>query len=233
MNRLVVDVRPAQSRRIDWDRAREAGLEAVWLKATEGVGWPSPSHPIHEAIVVEARRIEDAGLPLGLYHYARPDLIAPHPVATADEVVRRASREAAWALETHARVRSAGCTLALRLALDLEEGLPSTSRGKPRTRSDAELSRFAMLFERMVVHATGRPMLYANGRYLRALADAARQTDLWLLKRMPLWYAGDRPNPPPGWGPVALWQTPERRVPWYSKRIDVNYCADLAPLERP
>ena len=60
-----VDVSRWQGRSIDWAKVRKAGNEYVFLKASEGVGYESPTFSQHWA---EARQ---AGLYVGAYHFAR------------------------------------------------------------------------------------------------------------------------------------------------------------------
>jgi lysozyme len=50
-----------------WPSVRAAGIRFVYVKATEGVGWVSPT------LEEQFRGAADAGLVTGLYHYARPD----------------------------------------------------------------------------------------------------------------------------------------------------------------
>src|SRR5437763_16664101 len=55
----------------DWGAVRGAGYAFAYIKATEGVGYVSPTL---DAQLAGAR---NAGLVTGLYHYARPDTNSP------------------------------------------------------------------------------------------------------------------------------------------------------------
>lgn len=55
----------------DWPAVRDAGYRFAYIKATEGVGYISPTL---DSQLAGARR---AGMVTGLYHFARPDTNAP------------------------------------------------------------------------------------------------------------------------------------------------------------
>ncbi|GGM48333.1 hypothetical protein GCM10012275_19180 [Longimycelium tulufanense] len=51
----------------DWGAVRGGGIEFAYIKASEGVGWVSPT------LDTQFRAARAAGLVTGLYHFARPD----------------------------------------------------------------------------------------------------------------------------------------------------------------
>src|SRR4051812_27513860 len=72
---LVVDL-SSNNRAPNWRVLKQSGIDAVWLKATEGVTWNDPDfHAWRKAANRE-------GLRVGAYHFARPDL---HPYGPTKE----------------------------------------------------------------------------------------------------------------------------------------------------
>lgn len=66
---LVADV-SSNNRVPNWALLKKSGISAVWLKATEGQNYRDPSFQIWR------KAANKAGLKVGAYHFARPDL---HP----------------------------------------------------------------------------------------------------------------------------------------------------------
>ena len=66
---LVADV-SSNNRQPYWGLLKKSGVEAVWLKATEGQNYRDPDFQVWRAAA------NKAGLKVGAYHFARPDL---HP----------------------------------------------------------------------------------------------------------------------------------------------------------
>lgn len=71
---MVVDVSSSNGR-VDWRRVRAAGIGACYLKASEGVTFDDRLY------LGNRDRATAAGLNVGAYHYARPDL---HPSSLAE-----------------------------------------------------------------------------------------------------------------------------------------------------
>jgi lysozyme len=88
---------------VDWNQVRGAGINAAYIKLSEGVTFDDPESIRH------ARAARDAGVPFGFYHFARPD--NNEPEAEAAHVFRRLD----------------GLEPDLRLALDMEQGNPRAS----------------------------------------------------------------------------------------------------------
>ena len=59
---------------VDWVKCRTNGIAFAYTKATEGTGY------IDDTLVSHINGAKAQGIPIGLYHYARPDL---HPNITA------------------------------------------------------------------------------------------------------------------------------------------------------
>jgi GH25 family lysozyme M1 (1,4-beta-N-acetylmuramidase) len=70
---LGTDVSGYQPAIIDWTTVKNAGVRFGWSKATEGTGYVNPN------FVSQINGATAAGIYMGLYHYARPDL---HPNIT-------------------------------------------------------------------------------------------------------------------------------------------------------
>lgn len=67
MRVLIIDLSSNQGS-VDFARLRRAGVQGAWLKVTEGRTWDDPDWE------ERARAARKAGLRVGGYHYARPDL---------------------------------------------------------------------------------------------------------------------------------------------------------------
>lgn len=65
---LIVDLSNNNDLSVDWPRVRAAGIDAAWLKVTEGRTFRDPAYVRYR----DGARA--AGLRVGGYHYARPDL---------------------------------------------------------------------------------------------------------------------------------------------------------------
>lgn len=74
---LVVDL-SSNNRAPDWARLKRAGVSAAWLKASEGLTW---NDPVFQSARKAANR---AGVRVGAYHFARPDL---HPYGGSSEAI--------------------------------------------------------------------------------------------------------------------------------------------------
>ena len=72
---LVVDL-SSNNRAPNWHLLKQSGVDAVWLKASEGLTWNDPDFQSWRR---EANR---AGLRVGAYHFARPDM---HPFESEAE----------------------------------------------------------------------------------------------------------------------------------------------------
>lgn len=68
---LGVDVSNYQGPSINWSSVKGAGITFAWAKATEGTYYIDPDFTINES------HAKSAGVVIGAYHFARPDLTSP------------------------------------------------------------------------------------------------------------------------------------------------------------
>jgi lysozyme len=182
---------------ISWRAVKRAGIAFAFVKATEGVGFVDSSFEQHRSA---ARR---AGVPVGAYHFARPDthVSAQDPVAEADHFLDVAEPAEGDLLPV----------------LDFETpGLSST-----------QLARWAKRFLRRVEERIGEPpILYTYTSFWRDRVGDSRA-----FARYPLWLANYGPNdgrphdvsPVGGWASIAIHQyTSEGRIPGFEGKLDLN-----------
>lgn len=193
-------------RSISWGAMKRAGISFAFVKATEGVGFVDSSFERH---LTQARR---AGIPVGAYHFARPDtsVSAQDPVAEADHFLDLAEPREGDLLPV----------------LDLETpGL-----------SAAQMARWARVWLERVASRIGEsPILYTYPSFWRD-----RVADSRAFTRYPLWLASygrndGRPHdvsPVGGWKTVAVHQyTSEGTVVGYEGRLDLNRLMEGWKLE--
>ncbi len=195
-----VDTSHHQGGRIDVPRAQAAGLRFWYLKATEGDSWTDPTY---KRRMKEARK---AGIPVGSYHFARPDL-------------GDAAREALHFLK-HAQIR-AGDMIPM---LDLEslEGLSpaqvTTWTGLWVATIEKELRKLGLV---------AKPIIYTRfdlGSAFGCMLWVARYSNPMLPPRIP------KP-----WKRAAIWQHSDgtfgaiKDVPGFG-RVDVNALHPDVPL---
>ena len=163
---------------IDWPRVAEAGYVFTFAKGTEGVGWTDVK--FHENM----NNGQDAGVMMGVYHFARPDL------------GNKAADEANHFLDVVGDYLKSGY---LRPVLDLEVG---ASLGK------TVLSNWVIEWMETVENRTGiSPLIYVNPSYIRYyLTEAVTEYDLWIAH----WTCKPEPSyyyPNTGqWRDWAFWQ---------------------------
>lgn len=163
---------------IDWDAVSYAGIEFVYVKATEGTGYVDKRAAAHASGALAV------GLEVGAYHYLR---------------VRRGAQDAdIQARQFIAMHRSLGCTL--RPALDVE------AQGN-EGRTFAEYLSACRLFVAIVHAELGvTPLLYtypgfwAGSTLLQSATDLA-ECPLWIAQ-----YTKRLPMVPKPWKTKLLWQ---------------------------
>jgi len=193
---LGIDVSGHQAS-ISWKAVKRAGISFGWVKATEGQTFVDASYERHRK---EARR---AGVPLGAYHFARPDTNVSNrdPVAEADSFLAVAQPHEGDLLPV----------------LDLETpGL-----------SPAQLGRWAKAWLRRVERAIGQPpILYTFPSYW-----TDRMGNSTAFGRYPLWLASYGPDDGRvhpvrkvgGWTSIAVHQyTSKGRIEGFSGPLDLN-----------
>ena len=183
----------------DFVQIRKDGYSGIIHKLTEGVGFLDPM------AARNSRKARDAGLPIGFYHYARPD--------TGGDL-RDAEREADYFL-SHLHIHKGD----ILPALDFEET-------KARGMSAEKLCTWAMHWLNTVGHEIGAsPMFYTYPDYLRSYLKGGKPLAVW-----PLWYAAygpndGRPHPvnvPRGFTMVLHQFTSEGTIPKVPGRYDLN-----------
>jgi GH25 family lysozyme M1 (1,4-beta-N-acetylmuramidase) len=190
---LGIDV-SAYQRSISWKAIKAAGIEFGFVKATEGTGYVNSTYKTHRR---GARRNE---IPIGAYHFARPDS-DDGPLAEADHFLEVAAPREGDLLPV----------------LDFERaGLP------PR-----ELARWARAWLRRVEKRIGQPpILYTYSSFWTSLVGNAKgfsRYPLWLAN-----YGKNNGKVHPvrtvgGWPGIAVHQfTSEGRIEGYSGPLDLN-----------
>jgi len=137
---------------IDWSEVYNSGYRFAFAKATEGDGWTDPNF---ETNMNEGH---DAGMLMGAYHFARPDL-------NSDALV-----EAQYFVNVAGNYLKEGW---LRPVLDVE--------GDPVPLPWDELSTWIHEWMNAVVSLTGvQPIIYVNPYYALNLDESLKVYDLWI-----------------------------------------------------
>jgi len=177
---------------IDWAQVCSAGYRFAFVKASEGVGWTDPNF---EANMENGR---EAGLLMGAYHFARPDL-GNSPVDEAEYFINIASKYLAEGF--------------LRPVLDLERG---ASLGK-----DA-LSEWVHTWMETVRKETGiEPILYVNSNYANNYLDESlTKYYLWIAH----WTYDISVSPNTGiWESWSFWQYSDNgSIPGIAGGVDLD-----------
>ncbi len=181
---------------IDWSKVAQAGIKFAIIKATEGDGAgladPVAEHALDSRFFTNIGSATSAGLHVGAYHFARPDLN------------NSAEDEAAWFVSQAGDYIGDGF---LPPVLDVEH--PAT------TVSTAPLSAWVDTWLDEVQRLAGvRPVLYASSSHLPHINQDPAETELWIAHwrynledtpdirdwdRWELWqYSGDAPTDLPG-----------------------------------
>lgn len=166
---------------VDWAGLVASGHRFVYVKATEGTSYRSPTYAAQRASA------QGVGLATGAYHYARPG--ASDGAAQARFFTANGGR---WTAD--------GRTLPG--ALDLEQ---STSGASCHGLTPAAMRQWVRDFSRTYAELNGRePVVYVKAEVWRACVGDARD-----VGDQPLWlYDHDGgPDPlPAGWQRPTLWQ---------------------------
>jgi lysozyme len=179
----------------DFTKAKAAGVAFAYIKATEGKSYRDPQY---QSNAYNAMR---AGLPIGFYHFARPDN-GNKPEDEAQNFVAAISP----------------FKYALLPVLDLEVAV---------NMDDNALYNWAKSFISTVKAKTGHNvMLYTGLHYLNSCPALKK-----LASQVPLWIAAYRDTAPTvsGWN-WTMWQfTDKENVPGVG-RCDVNWLKDLSSI---
>lgn len=195
---------------IAWAMVKYAGVEFAFVKATEGLTFDDELMRAHRA------KAAAAGIAVGLYHFARPDL---HP-----------GREGAIAEARHfARAIGKVGRDELRPALDLERG------GGIRPEQHAAITAWAFAFLGELERLVGvRPIFYSYSAFIDGNMGGAHG-----LERFPLWLANygandGRAHPvarPGRWEAITVHQFTSRgSVRGIIGNVDLNNAGGLAAL---
>ena len=177
---------------IIWSKVYGAGYRFAFVKASEGVGWVDPNF---EANMKDGR---NAGLLMGAYHFARPDL-GNNPKDEAEYFISVASEYLREGF--------------LRPALDLEVG---STLGK-----DA-LSNWVRVWMETVKNETGiEPIIYVNSYYANNYLDVSlAKYELWIAH----WTYDPSVFPNTGiWETWSFWQYSDKgSVPGITGNVDLD-----------
>jgi lysozyme len=210
---LVLDVSSYQGTGIDWTRVKRAGFAGVFVKATEGAGYVNPSFR------AQAAGARAAGLRVGFYHFARP------------EVRNDARDEAAHYAATTAGHRTRGD---LRPVLDFEAWFSEVPFDLPHGAWTAPaLVGWARAWVQHVKRVTGDgPMFYSYPAFIERLAPTTPiGYGLWLAAYGSNDGTEHPYRVPKPWKRAVLHQfTSQGRVPGVPGKVDVSRGRSLRPL---
>jgi GH25 family lysozyme M1 (1,4-beta-N-acetylmuramidase) len=208
---LGVDVSSYQGSAIDWAGLNRLGITFAWAKATEGLTIDDSTFTINEANGVTA------GVYLGAYHYAHPEL---HPGAAG------AAQEAQHFWSVAGNYVTGGGTFLMPM-LDIEQDLSTAS--PPYTKAtlsqwvNAWCSNVVSLAAAVGVSVT--PVVYTYTSYATTWLDSS--VTVW-----PLWMAQypASPNPQTGapsstspWSTWSIWQySDSNSVPGAANGFDAD-----------
>jgi len=199
-----IDISSHQDR-IDWSRVKTDGIGFAYIKATEGVGFVDPK------LNAFAAGAQEAGIPHGFYHFARPDT---HSGTTAQTVVGDAQAEADFFLSIAFPQQGQ-----LVPVLDLETGGLSARL----------LVRWVKAWLDRVNELTGvAAILYTYPAFWSQMGNTTQfgSFRLWIAN-----YGVVSPHLPPGWRSYTIWQyTSSGSVPVIAGLVDLDRLADGATL---
>ena len=191
--------------RIDWSRVKADGIGFAYIKATEGVGFVDPK------LNAFASGAEEAGIPHGFYHFARPDT---HSGTSTQTVIGDAEAEADAFLSVAFPTRGD-----LLPALDLETGGLGARL----------LVSWVKAWLNRVTERTGvAPILYTYPAFWSQMGNTTQfgSFRLWIAN-----YGVASPHLPPGWKSYTIWQyTSSGTVPGIAGMVDLDRLADGVTL---
>lgn len=170
---LGVDVSTFQGT-VNWNSMKSAGVEFGFAKATEGVDFTDTR------FVQNMNGARAAGVPIGPYHYGRPDSFEG---TLADPVKIDAINEANDFVDAIEPFYNDYPGAYLRPVLDVEE-LPSTAEINTVSEQRSYLSDWINDFASVVVDRLGvEPIIYLNANYANNYVDSTiADYDLWIAR---------------------------------------------------
>jgi GH25 family lysozyme M1 (1,4-beta-N-acetylmuramidase) len=192
---------------INWTSVKNAGIKFAFCKATEGVDF------VDARFTQNIVNANTAGIPIGPYHFGRPDSNEANPNDAIDE-----ANDFVDAIQQY----YAQPGIRLRPVLDVER-LPTPGEFSGTTK--AYLSKWIRDFVGVVVNRLGfEPLIYANTNYASNYFETnINQYDLWLAN-----YNYAPPSEPPTsaygiWSDWAFWQySSTGSVSGISGNVDLN-----------
>lgn len=192
---------------INWASVKDAGIKFAFCKATEGVDF------IDVQFTQNIVNANAAGVPIGPYHFARPDSFESNPNDAIDEANDFVDAIAPYYAQPGIRLRP---------VLDVER-LPTPGEFTGTTK--AYLSKWVRDFADVVVDRLGfDPLIYATTGYASNYFETnINQYDLWLAN-----YNYAPPSKPPAsasgiWNDWAFWQySSTGSVSGISGDVDLN-----------
>jgi GH25 family lysozyme M1 (1,4-beta-N-acetylmuramidase) len=154
---------------INWSSVKNAGIQFAFCKATEGVDFVDSRFTANMSGAIAA------GIPIGPYHFARPDSFKTNPLDPVNE-----ANDFVDAIQSYYN----GASLVLRPVLDLEtlSGQASVSAEK------AFLSDWTRDFAGVVETRLGvKPIIYVNGNFANNYLESN-------ISQFPLWFAKPTTN---------------------------------------
>ncbi len=197
---------------IDWQAVRGDNIDFAYLKATEGTTWVDPK------FFENARGGRHAGMPVGAYHFARPDL---------NQTLKNAVTEAQHFIKI--QLQGFGNFGDIYPVLDLEKPFPKNKK----TVSVSYLLSWVDIFKSYFEGETGRTlMLYTGIFFIREYDHFKKPLSGYPLAEMPLWIAlfpksaSPYTTSPPdagNWNRWTVWQyTDNGRVKGIDGKVDLN-----------
>lgn len=192
---------------INWTSVKNAGIKFAFCKATEGVDF------VDARFTQNIVNANTAGIPIGPYHFGRPDSQENNPNDAIDEANDFVDAIAPYYVQPGIRLRP---------VLDVER-LPTPGEFSGTTK--AYLSEWVRDFVGVVVDRLGfEPLIYANTNYASNYFETnINQYDLWLAN-----YNYAPPSEPPTsaygiWSDWAFWQYSNTgSVGGISGNVDLN-----------
>jgi len=182
---------------IDWAEVHNAGYKFAFVKATEGVGYTDPN------FIKNMNNGKSAGMRMGAYHFATPDLKKNDAKAEADYFISIAGDYLKGGY--------------LRPALDVEK----KNSCKNHKTNKVTLSEWVNEWMRTVNDATGvEPILYIDSSFANNCFDSSVTTrDLWIAHHT---YDLGKPPNTGIWKDWVFWQYEIGNVGGIKKEVDLD-----------